>query len=183
MSVYFPGTATVTRQRRAAVGFNADTLVITPDVEASIGRRYESTFVVAPVRDDPVVAIRLLTGESLAEYLSRYLFSLVEADQGDYAGESSDERRLFTSLIGEVSELLWRKIDNISTERRDFLQIEGAFEEITLGEGEEFALTVSGTLPPLSHVNYAVEALTKDGLVVSDIEELRSDEEGRIFGF
>jgi hypothetical protein len=181
MSVYYPGTVKVTKKRTASAGVSGDTFLIAPDAEVSAGTIYEQQVILKPVREDPVVSARLLTGTDLAEYLSDYLFSLVHAEQYEYAGGQSDEAESPTSPLGDIDNLLWRTIGNIQSEPADVLQMESDRQEITLKPDDEAELTISGSLGPSNRVTYAVEARTEGGAVVSDIVELRSDDEGRIF--
>jgi len=178
LSVYFEGTASSTIAPKIAghaklLGGTVPT--ISPDVEASVEAfQFTRTAIIKPVREDPTVSVRLLAGYDLAEYLSDYLHSLLSVEEYAYAASE-------LGTHGEdIDQIVSRSIDEVSA-KPDHLELDGSYEDIALEAEDVLELKISGSLDRSSAVTFALEARTEAGSVVSDIVELRSDDEGNIF--
>jgi len=179
LSVYFEGTASskIAPKITGHATLQGGTVpVISPDIEVSVEAfEFTRTAIIKPVREDPKVSVRLLAGDDLAAYLSDYLLSLLSVEEYAYAAGEP------LSIYGDdIDQIVSRSIDELSA-KPDYLELDGSYEDIDLGAEDTLELTISGKLDRSSAITFALEARTESGSVVSDIVELRSDDEGRIF--
>lgn len=161
LSVYFPGTAASKVKPRLSI---TGAPHITPDV--GISGEFAKDYELKPVRDDPVVTVRLLTGDDLGGYLDDYVNHLLPAEQLD--SRSYDTLRHFLSDIGATS---------------TYLEMNRVITELTLQPGEEIDFSIRGRLEPESTAYFAIETITESGSVVSDVVELFADSSGRIYEY
>jgi hypothetical protein len=177
LSVYFRGRATSKIKRHLSAGASPINAGAPPiNLDAGISGEFTSDWSVEPVRDDPLVTVRLLTGNSLAEYLNDYIPHLLsEADDtyspGPYATQGDDNdslQRFFNEVSNSVS-------DNLEMDKR--------IEEMSLLPGERIDFSIRGELSPERSSYFAVETFTEDGSVVSDVVELFADRFGRVYEY
>lgn len=175
MSVYFPGTATSKINPKISASLAPH---IRPDVEVSAEVvEFKRGVTVKPVRDDPTVTVRLLTGSSLAEYLAGYIQSLVATEVLVYADGS------YYSSSDNADDSVRRFLDEVLEAVPDELAMNREIEDITLQPGEEIDFSIIGRLRPERTAYIAVETFTENGSTVSDIMELFTDGEGRIYEY
>lgn len=175
LSVYFPGTAISKINPKISLSAAP---AIRPDVEIS-GEvvQFTRTATVTPVRDDPAVTVRLLAGSSLAEYLEGYIRSLLAVEDFAYPGGPYD------SAGGDVNDSLQRFFDQVSEAVPDELEMNQKIEGVTLQPGETIDFSITGRLGPERTAYIAVETFTENGSTVSEVIELYTDGEGRVYEY
>jgi hypothetical protein len=172
LKVYFKGTASATFKPKIEPNVSVQPVPV-PSITAGVGIELGSftrTAVIEPVRDDPVVSARVVTGSELAKYLAGYLPHVVESSAFAIPGNRDAIQDGIDQIVSEVAEA-----------GPDGFSMDPAIENVTMEPGERQTITVRGGLSPERRAVMAIETSTADGEVMSDLLELTADEEGRIF--
>jgi hypothetical protein len=170
LSVYFPGTAASKVKRHFSVGAPPIKL------DAGVDREFAIDWRVEPVRDDPLVTVRLLTGSSLAEYLYDYVLQLL------YEAEHAYSPAPYT-VRDEDRASLRRFLDEVSNSAPTSLEMNRSIEEITLPPGGQIDFSVRGEVSQENSGYFAVETFTENRSVISDVIELSADRSGMVYEY
>jgi hypothetical protein len=82
------------------------------------------------------------------------------------------------------SELLQRFIiDEVSRAEPDGLEVNTKIEGLPLRSGERIDFSITGRLAPDRSAYIAVETFTENGSTVSEVTQLTSDSDGRIYQY
>lgn len=173
LSVYFRGTATATIHPKANLSL-APGPIPTISAGVEIGS-FTRSATIAPVRDDPRVSVRLLTGSDLANYLAEYLPPIIERTSLRIGGLREPEPEpepegILSEFLGYVSEAV-----------PEALGVEPPIDELELEDAMDIRIT--GEIRPGRSALLAVQTTTPAGSVMSDVVELFADEQGQIFEY
>jgi hypothetical protein len=158
MRVYFPGTATA--EFKPDLGFGAGPAG--GSVSLKLGQRTKIV-TVKPIREDPLVNVRVVTGDALAEYLNGYLRQMLESYQADSLSDLS----IFLRSVAAATPIDIEQSPSISD------------VEMQPGQSIEMSLTVF--MSPETTTMYALEVLTESGSVMSDVIEIHTDANGQSY--
>lgn len=174
LKVYFKGTASVTFHPKVGVSASAQpgpVPTITGGVSAEF-RSFERTASIEPVREDPEVSARIITGPELADYLAGYLDHIVE----QVSERTSIDRE---RIQDDIFEYLGRASNAVPN---DLVMVDPpVFDNVALEPGQPRTLTVVGHLEPGQSGMLAIETTTREGRVMSDVLELVADDQGQIY--
>jgi len=173
LKVYFKGTASATFRPKVGVSASAQpgpVPTITGGVNVEFGS-FSRTAVIEPVRVDPEVSVRIVTGPELGDYLADYLGYVLERASGGAFIDREGAQRDISEYVGRASNAVLH----------DLTMDPSVFDHVAMEPGQPRDLTVVGHLEPGQSGMLAIETTTDEGRVMSDVLEVAADEQGQIY--